>query len=323
MVVMRLSAVLAAALSALFVVPAAAQPWPSRPIKMILPFGGGGPGESIMRPMVEHLQKALGQAVVVENRPGAGGTTGALAVARADPDGYTLLYGTNSPFSVGPVVYAKAGYTSAAFIPIVLIYQAPFVLSVSVKSGVESMADLVAFAKRSPDKFSFASVGLATTTHLLAELINIKAETKIAHVPYRGPSFAMADLISGQIQMFVDGISNKAPQHSAGAIRTLMVFDNKRAAILPSVPHAGEAGFPDMVAYLWAGIAAPVGTPRAIIERLNREINVAIAPPELKATVAKLGLEVMGGTPERLAERIERETAVWRDVATRAKVRID
>lgn len=299
------------------------QAWPTRPIKMILPFGGGGPGESIMRPMVEHLQKALGQAVIIENRPGAGGTTGAAAVARADPDGYTLIYGTNSPLAVGPVVYAKAGYTAASFVPIALVYQTPFVVSVSIKSGVGSMAELVAGAQRTPDSFSYASVGLGTTTHMLAELINIKAATRMAHVPYRGPSQAITDLVGGQVQMFIDGISNMAPQHDAGAMRVVMVLDRKRAPALPDVPTSAEAGYPDLIAYLWSGVAAPAGTPREIIERLNREINAAIDRPELKATVAKLGLEVGGGPPERLSERIVQETEVWRQVAEKAKVRID
>ena len=317
------TAALAFATWTTLVTAANAQSWPTRPIKMILPFGGGGPGESIMRPMIEHLQKVLGQGVIVENRPGAGGTTGAAAVARSDPDGYTLIYGTNSPLSVGPVVYAKAGYTAASFVPIALIYQTPFVVSVSIKTGVGSMAELVEAARRAPEKFSYASVGLGTTTHMLAEMINIKAATSMAHVPYRGPSLAIADLVAGQIQLFIDGISNMAPQHDAGAVRTLMVLDTKRAATLPSVPTSAEAGFPGMVAYLWSGVAAPAGTPREIVELLNREINIAIDKPELKATAAKLGLEVMGGPPERLGERIEKETAVWREVAEKAKVRID
>lgn len=300
-----------------------AQPWPSRTIKIILPFGSGGPGEALTRAFVDHLQKEFGQGVIIENRPGAGGTTGAAAVARADPDGYTLLYGTNSPLAVGPVVYAKAGYTAASFDPIVLVYQTPFVLSVSVKSGITSMADLVAAAKREPDKYSYASVGLGTTTQMLAELVNQRAGTQIAHVPYRGPGPAMADLIAGQVQMFIDGISSKAPQHASGSIRSLMVLDAKRAAALPDVPTSAEAGFPDLVGHLWAGLAAPAGTPREIIERLNREVNVAISRPEIQSVVSKLGLEVAGGPPQVFADRIARETAVWRDVAARAKVRID
>lgn len=316
------SVLVAAVLTALSSV-AAAQPWPSRTIKIILPFGGGGPGESVMRPLVESLQKELGQPVIVEHRPGAGGTTGAAAVARSDPDGYTLLYGTNSPLAVGPIVYAKAGYTSASFIPISLIYQAPFVVSVSRKSGIETMAELVEAVRRTPEKYSFASVGLATTTHLLAELISIRAGIKMAHVPYRGPSFAMADLVSGQIQMLIDGIPNKAPQHDSGAIRTIMVLAPERAPTLPQVPTSKEAGFPELIAYLWAGLAAPAGTPREIIQRLNREVDAAILKPELKAQVAKLGIEIVGGPPERFADRIAKETAIWRQVAEQAKVRIE
>lgn len=320
--VFRISA-LATVLLATLATATTAQPWPSRPIKIILPFGGGGPGESVMRPLVESLQKELGQPVIVEHRPGAGGTTGAAAVARSDPDGYTLLYGTNSPLAVGPIVYAKAGYTSASFVPISLIYQTPFVVSVSRKSGIETMAQLVEAVRITPEKYSFASVGLATTTHLLAELINIRANIKMAHVPYRGPSFAMADLVSGQIQMFIDGISNKAPQHDSGSIRSIMVLAPERAPTLPQVPTSKEAGFPEIVAHLWAGLAAPAGTPREIIQRLNREVDAAILRPELKAQVAKLGIEIVGGPPEHFADRIAREMAVWREVAEQAKVRIE
>lgn len=303
--------------------PAYSQDWPVRPIKIISPFAAGGPTDTLARPVADHLTKSLGQPVTIENRPGAGTTIGAQAVARAEPDGYTLLIGTTSPFAIAPAVFAKAGYTALAFAPVVLMAEAPMVLNVSVKSGARTIAEFVDAARKMPDAFSYASVGVGTSPHLLGERFNQIAGTKMAHVPYRGGGPAMTDLISGQVQAFFEVTSNSIPNIEAGNIRALMVLHTKRSPRLPDVPSAVEAGFPDFVSLFWVGLAAPAGTPRPIVERINREVNQMLAMPHITDLLSKLQVTPVGGPPEALTTRITREGAVWKAVAAKAGVRID
>lgn len=309
--------------SSLMAASAAAQSWPTRTVKVIIPFPAGGPTDTLARPVVEHLQKTLGQSFIIENRPGAGSTIGANAVAKSDPDGYTLLIGTNTGFSLGPALYAKAGYTAASFAPILLIAESPMVLCVSNKSGVTNVAELVKAAKAAPDTYSFASVGVATTTHLLGEWFKQVADLKMAHVPYRGSAPAMNDLVGGQVQVFFDVGASAVPHAKAGNIRVIMVLDDKREPAVPDVPTAKEAGYPDFLATFWAGMAAPAGTPAAIVDRLNKETNAFIKTPAFTALLAKIAYKPVGGTPKVFGDRIAKEAVIWKTVGDKAGVRVE
>ena len=302
---------------------AVAQTWPVRALKIISPFPAGGPTDTMARPVAEHLAKVLGQPVIIESRPGAGSTIGASFVAKSDPDGYTFLFGTNSGFSIGPALYAKAGYTAASFAPIVLVAEAPMVLCVSNKSGVKTVAELVAAVRKSPEEFSFASVGVATSLHLLGERFNQTAGLKMAHVPYRGSAPAMNDLVGGQVQVFFDVASSALPQAEANNIRVLMVLDKQRAPKLPDVPTSQEAGFPEFLGTFWGGLAAPVGTPQAIVEQLNREINAFIKTPEYTRLMTNLTFSTVGGTAKEFGDRMVSEAAIWKAVGDKAGIRVD
>lgn len=302
---------------------AAAQSWPSKPVKIISPFAAGGPTDTLARPVAEHLGKVLGQPFTIENRPGAGTTLGAQAAAKSDPDGYTLFFGTNSAFSIGPTLYARAGYTAASFAPIILVAETPMVLIASNKTGVASVADLVAAVRKAPEAFSFASVGVATTTHLLGERFNQIAGLKMAHVPYRGSAPAMNDIIGGQIQVFFDAMSSALPNFRAGNLKMLMMLHRERNRHAPEVPTSAEAGFPQFVASFWGGMAAPAGTPQAIIDRLNREVNDLLKTPELIKLLDNVNFIPVGGTPQAFMDHILRETAVWKEVGEKAGVRIE
>jgi tripartite-type tricarboxylate transporter receptor subunit TctC len=220
-----------------------AQPaWPTRTVKFITPFAAGGPTDTLARPVADYLAKTLGHPVIIENRAGGGTTIGAQAVVRAEPDGYTFLFGTNTPFALAPLFNTKAGYTSDSLQPVILVATSPMVMTASIKSGHKTVAEVVEAARKDPAAYSFASVGATTSTHLLGEWMNQVAGLKMAHVPYRGSAPAMNDLVSGQVQVFFDVASSALPQHQASKIRILMVLDGKRSHLMPEVPTSAPSG---------------------------------------------------------------------------------
>jgi tripartite-type tricarboxylate transporter receptor subunit TctC len=300
--------------------PLAAQPaWPTRTVKFITPFAAGGPTDTLARPVADYLTKTLGQPVIIENRAGGGTTIGAQAVVRAEPDGYTFLFGTNTPFALAPLFNTKAGYTSESLQPVILVATSPMVMAASIKSGHKTVAEAVEGARRNPAAYSFASVGATTSTHLLGEWMNQVAGLKMAHVPYRGSAPAMNDLVSGQVQVFFDVASSALPQHQANKIRILMVLDGKRSPLMPEVPTSAEVGYPQFIGTFWGGIGAPLKTPKPIVDRLNREVNAFLRQDEpFKALLARLTLTPAGGPPEDFATRIRNEAAIWKTVAEKA-----
>ncbi len=300
--------------------PSVAQDWPSRAVKLILPFPPGGPSDYLARSVAEHLAKTLGQPVVVDNRPGGGTTIGAQAALKADPDGYTLFFGTNSPFALAPVLNPNAGYTTTSFTPIITVAESPMVMLASVKSGVTTPAALAEAARKAPDAFSYASVGQGSTTHLLGEWFNQTAGTKLAHVPYKGSAPAMNDLVGGQIQVFFDVASVAVPQFESKTIQVLMVLHERRWTQLPGVPTSAEAGLPDFLGTFWGGVAGPAGLPKAIVERVHRDVTVLLGDPGYIKRLDAIMFRPVGGAPAALAERIEKEAAVWRRVATTANL---
>lgn len=299
---------------------AAAQDWPNRPIKVIVPFPPGGPTDVLGRPIVEHLSKVLGQPVLIDNRAGGGTTIGAQAVIKADPDGYTLFLGTNTPFALAPIFNPNAGYTSDQFAPIIMVAESPMLMVASLQSGAKTPADVIAAARKAPDTYSYASVGTTSTTHLLGEWFTQVSKTKMAHVPYRGSAPAMNDLVGGQVQVFFDVSSSAVPQVQSGTITALMVLHERRWSQLPGVPTSAEAGYPDFVGTFWGALAGPVGMPKAVIERVNKEVGEFLKDPGFIKRLDEIMFSPVGGSPEVMAKRIAGEGAIWRRVGQNAGI---
>jgi tripartite-type tricarboxylate transporter receptor subunit TctC len=314
-VVLALSAITCLAGS---VLPTFAQDWPNRPVKVIVPFPAGGPTDVLARPVTEHLTKVLGQPFVIDNRAGGGTTIGAQAVVKADPDGYTLFLGTNTPFALAPIFNPNAGYTTDQLQPVIMIAESPMIMVASLKSGAKTPADVIAAAKNEP--FSYASVGQTTTTHLLGEWFTQVAKIKMAHVPYRGSAPAMNDLVGGQVQVFFDVSTSAVPQVRAKTIAPLMILDTKRWAQLPGVPTSKEAGYPDFLGTFWAAMAVPAGTPKAIVDRLNKEVNAYLKDAEFMKRLDNIMYRPVGGPPEVLAKRVKEEASIWRKVGQNAGI---
>jgi tripartite-type tricarboxylate transporter receptor subunit TctC len=306
--------------------PAQAQSYPSRPIKMIVPFPAGGPTDSMARIVADRLSSALKQTVVVENRGGgAGGSVGAKAAASAEPDGYTLFLTPPGPISVAPAVFKKLDYDPAkAFVPIVMLISTPLVLVVNpAVLDVKSLQELVAYAKANPGKVVLGTQGYGTAPHLLGELLKLETGVNIVHVPYRGTAAALADLLAGQVQMFFDTTTVVVPQIQSGKLRPLAVTGEARNFQLPEVPTTAEAGFPKLLATFWLGLFAPTGTPAAVIAKLNAAINESFNTDEMRARFAKLGAEMKLGTPESFGSFIAAERARWVGVTGAAGIKVD
>ncbi len=315
---MKRNCAIAAAVGAVLaaVAPAAAQGWPTKPIKLIVPFPPGGPTDVLARPLVDHLSKVLAQPIVIDNRAGGGTTIGAQAVLKSDPDGYTLFLGTNTPYALAPIFNANAGYASTQFAPIIMVAESPMVMAVSLKSGAKKPTDVIAAAQKEP--YSFASVGQTSTTHLLGEWFNQVAKLNMVHVPYRGSAPAMNDLVGGQVQVFFDVGSSAVPQFQAKTINVLMVLHERRWKQLDGVPTSKEAGYPDFLGTFWGAMAGPPGLPKAIIDRLNTEGGQYLKDPETIKRLDSIMYSPVGGTPEYMAKRIADEGAIWQRVGKNA-----
>lgn len=295
--------------------------YPGRPVTIINPFAAGGQADPIGRVVAAHLQRALGQPFVLENRTGAGSTIGAQYVARAAPDGHTLLFGTTSTFAIAPYVYRNAGYDPAtSFAPIAVASEGPMVLTASPRTGYKTVADAVAAARTKPGGVTFASAGNGSLPHLMGELLASLIGVKLVHVAYRGGAPAMNDLISGQVDLFFEAVANVAQNAEAGRVTALLVTGAARSPLLPTVPTAVEAGYPDLDLTAWTGFAAPAGTPAPIVATLNREINAALGAPEARDLLARLGVAAPGGTPDDMAARIARDSAAYRRIIATASV---
>src|SRR5438552_887575 len=281
--------------------PAAAQTtdaWPSRPIRFILPFPPGGGTDILGRIIAERLSASLGQPVVTENRGGAGGNVGAEAAARSAPDGYTIVLVAPS-LAISKSLYSKLGYDAVKdFAPVSLVATVPNVMVTHPSVPANTLAEFIRLAKTKPGAMNFGSGGSGTSNHLAGELFNVVAGVKLVHVPYKGVNLAMNDVLAGQVQLVVIGIPAAAPHIKAGRLRALAVIDSKRAAALPDVPTAAEAGLPDFEVTTWYGVLAPAGTPRTIITRLNGEIGKAMHSADMKDRLAAMATEPVTSTPE-------------------------
>jgi len=293
-----------------------AQAWPSKPIRMIVPFPAGGSADLLGRVLSKKMSEALGQPVVVENRAGAGGTIGITAVSKAPADGYTLGLGTVSTLAMAPVVRAPPPYDPlVAFAPVSLVASAPFILTVNASVPARSLAELVELAKSRPGKLNFASIGDGTLQHFTAEHFKSLAGLDLVHVPYKGVAPALIDLISGQVQMMFDILASFQLQNlQSGKLRALAVLGRARIPQLASVPTTAEAGLPGFEATAWFGAIAPRATPPEIVSRLNAEVRKAVASPEMHEVISRQGFEPASGSPEHFSELIRTEMTRWAQV---------
>jgi tripartite-type tricarboxylate transporter receptor subunit TctC len=296
-------------------VAASAQGYPTRPIVLVSPFPPGGSVSLVARIVAEKMSETLGQSVVVENRGGAGGTIGARFVAKSAPDGYTLLLGYTGTLAIGPSLYPNAGFEPRKdFAAIGRIGSAPTMLVVHPSVPVHSVAELIAYAKARPGEVNYGSAGIGTVGHLAGELLATMAGVKLTHVPYKGTGPAITDLLGGHIPMMFTPIPTAHGQAEAGLLRALAVSSAQRSSLLPDLPTVAESGLPGYEAALRYGLVAPAGTPRAIVERLNKELRLALTAEDVRQRLATDGAEVLPSSPEEYAADIDREEATWSKV---------
>lgn len=313
-----------AAGAGLHAVPAAAQgTFPSRPLRMVVPFPPGGIADIAARAIGAEMARDLGQPVVVENRPGAAGNIGAEAVARAAPDGYTLLHAVASAFTANPHLYGNMPFDPLKdLVPVTETIRGGMVLLVRPDFKAANLREWLAQVKAQPGRLSYASYGNGSFPHLNMELVKSMTGTHVVHIPYRGAAPAMQDLLAGQVDMMFDQSATALPQIRAGKVRPLAVNTPQRMAALPDVPAIGEV-LKDFDGSGWQGIWVPAGTPPAVIQRLNQAAVKALAVPEVRKRFTDAGLEVVGSTPEQTRAKVERESARWKGVIDYAKIKVD
>ena len=293
--------------------PSFAQDYPNKPIRLIVGFPPGGGVDLTARVTAAAMEKSLGQPLVVDNRSGAGGGIGADLAAKAAPDGYTLLLGNTGSMTINPFLYPKNPYhTLQDFAPVALISSSPLLVLVKADSPVKSLADLVALGKEPGKKITYGTGGSGSISHLTGELLMRKAGFEMVHIPYRGGSPAIADLLGGQIDVVIEGVPIATPLIQTKKLRALVVTDPKRLPSMPDVPTVVEAGYPDMVVEAWYGLLAPANTPAPVVARLNQAVNTALRDPHVRSVLEeKQGAVAIGGSPEKFRDLLKRELARW------------
>ena len=313
----------AAATSAGAVAPAAwPQNYPSKPIRFVVPFPAGGASDIYARALAQKLSDALGQSVVIDNKPGAGGAIGSDIVAKAVPDGYTILLATVSTHSIGPALNPKTPYDPVKdFAPVIHFADATNVLLVSPSLPVNNVRELIAYAKANPGKLNYGSSGVGTISHLTGEQFKMDTGTFIVLIPYKGTGLVIPDLIAGQISLIFDNIASALPHIKSGKVKTLAVSKLKRSALLPEIPTMDEAGLKGFESGTYFGVFSPAGTPVPMVQRLNAEINKILATADFRERLAALGGEPAGGTPEDLTRLIVKERTKYAAIIKRAGVK--
>ena len=292
--------------------PVAAQDYPNRPITLVVPYAAGGGNDVMARTVADKMSKTLGQQVVVDNRPGAGGSIATRQVAKAAPDGYTLVIGGTGTLAVNPTLYTNVGYDPRKdFSPVGLIGASALIVLVHPSMPARSIRELIDLAKKEPGKFNYASAGVGSGIHLGWILFEHMAGIKLTHVPYRGTGPALTDLIGGHVAMYMSSLPSALEIVRDGKVRALAVTGAKRSASFPDLPTVAESGLPGFEAVLQYGIVAPAGTPRPIVEKLNAALRAAAKPPDLPERLAKDGAEPRPSTPEEYAVDIDREETKW------------
>ena len=297
---------------ALFTFASHAQAYPSKPLRIIVPFAPGGSTDIVARVLADKLTTSLGQSVVVDNRAGAAGNIGAEAVAKAAHDGYTLLMATTGVMAINNALYKSMTYDAAKELePVSFTTSITNVLTVPLELPAKSVAELIALAKAQPGKLSFASSGAGSSTHLSGELFKSMAGIDVLHIPYKGSGQALIDLMAGRVSMIFDNMPSVLPFIRGGKLRGLAVTGAKRSAAMPELPTIAEAGVPGYESLSWSGIAVPAGTPKDIVLRLNREIGGVLAMADVRQKLTELGADPVGGSPEVFAEHVRKEREKW------------
>jgi len=298
--------------------------YPTRPIRLVVPFPAAGTTDILARAVAQHLSVVFGQQVVVDNRPGAGGNIGSDLVAKAAPDGYTLLMGTVGTHAINPSLYSRMPYDAVKdFSPVILVAGVPNVLEVNPSLPVKSVQELIAYAKTNPGKLNFASSGSGTSIHLSGELFKTMTGVQMTHVPYKGSAPALTDLVGGQVQLMFDNLPSSIAFIKAGKLRALAVTTLTRSSALPDVPTIAESGVPGFDASSWFGVLAPAGTPHEVVAKLNAEIAKWLATPEAKEKLASQGAIAFGGSPEDFARHIATESTKWAKVVKESGAKVD
>jgi tripartite-type tricarboxylate transporter receptor subunit TctC len=294
------------------------QPYPSRPVVLVVPYPAGGSADILARTVGQKLGERLGQTVVVENKAGAGTAIGAKAVALAQPDGYTLLLGTVSSQAINPAMN-KVGYEPLRdFAPVAPLASIPFVLVAHHSLPANSIAELIALSKSTPGQISYASAGVGTSNHLAGELLASAAQISLLHVPYKGSAPALNDVMAGHVPMMFDLLATALPAVQAAKLKALAVTGKTRTPLLPGVPTAIESGLKDFEVSAWFGIFAPAGTPAAIVDRLNADITAVLQLPEMQKRLRELGADPETGTPESYSRYVRSEARKWAEVVKKA-----
>ena len=297
------------------------QSWPSRAIRIVVPFAPGGSTDIFARLVGDRLATALGQPVVIDNRPGAGGNIGADAVAKATPDGYTLLMATTGVMAINNAMYKNLSYDAEKDLkPVIYIASITNVLIVPADSPLKSVGDVIAAAKAEPGKLSFASSGSGSSTHMSAELFRLMTGTELLHIPYKGSGQALPDVISGRVSMMFENMPGAVGHIKGAKVRVLAVTGLQHTPALPDVKTVAESGVPGYESLSWSGIAAPAATPPEVIARLNREINAILTNPDMRQKLAEQGAQAVGGAPEAFGEHIGRERQKWSKVVRDAAI---
>ena len=299
-----------------------AQDYPSRPVKIIVPFPAGGTADVMPRLIGEWLSRKWGQPVVVENRTGAAGNIGAEAVAKAEPDGYTLLSAPPPPLVINQNLYPKLGFDPSEFVPIVIMGRVPNALVVNPKLPLNSVAEVIAYAKANPGKLTSATQGNGTTSHLTSELFQMMADLKFQHVPYRGSAPALTDLVAGSVDLMFDNLGVSLPLVKGGQLKLLGVATPKRMASLPDVPTIAET-LPGFESAAWFAIVAPPKTPQAVVDKINADVNEALRQSDIVQRLTQLSAEPIGGTPQATAAYMREEIERWHKVIKAANVKLD
>ncbi len=300
-----------------------AQTWPAKPVRLVVPFPAGGATDILSRALSQELAKKLGQSIVVDNKPGAGGTIGALAAAQAPADGYTLLLTTSSTHSIGPAINPRMPYNAEAdFTPIVYVASSPQVILVPMSSPAKTLREFIEHARKNPGRLNYASSGNGTISNLSTENFKAQSGTFLVHIPYRGTGLSIADLISGKVDVLFDSVVSGMPHVRDGKLRALAVTSPKRSALAPELPAVSEL-LPGFESVTWFGVYGPRGLPPEIVARVNQAVNAALAEPELKERFARLGAETTGGTPQAFSAVVKAESAKWKKVITERKITAD
>ncbi len=294
------------------IAPALAEDWPSRPIQVVVPFGAGGAADILARLVGDKLATALGQPIVIEDKPGAGGNIGAAAVARANPDGYTLLMSGSPTHSVGPYLYKDLSYDPMRDVPpVAMLAVAPNLLVVDASLPVHSVADLVALARAKPHSVTYSSAGVGTSGYLAAELLKASADLDISHVPYKSGPEAVTGVLSGNVTFMFFTLPALLPQVEAGRLRALAIASAQRSPLVPDVPTIAEAGYPGFDVIAWYALFAPRGTPAPVVARLTSEVQKILERDDVRAEMAKLGAEPHYLSPQGLADYVATESPKW------------